>query len=273
MPKETKTYENTAEQNIYTFKHKWSPAIERLGFTSVPNILLDNLAALNVTAAEFLTLVAVFSFKWDNRDPWPSNATISKRANCSPETVRSHIRQLEKKRLLKRIPRTGSSNCYDFTGLVARLEELAETTTHVSSKSPHAPDGIHQARSIQSTTKEDALNKDTLTRRSDKLTASNDATDLEQVRLVYGHYLKQFGNDPSRYKLTASRKTKIKARLKDAGYEMLIQAIDNTAANNFYRGENERGWKADLDFITRSYEKTERLSQLGGTEIVFKADW
>ena len=47
-----------------------------------------------------------------------------------------------------------------------------------------------------------------------------------------------------------------------AGKEMLIKAIKNTASSPFHIGENERGWKADLDFIIKSYEQVERLSNL-----------
>lgn len=83
-----------------------------------------------------------------------------------------------------------------------------------------------------------------------------------QVRDAYDLFIKKFDKNPNTYKLTPKRRAKINARLKDAGYKMLAQAIENTASTPFYTGDNDRGWKADLDFITRSYEQVEKLSNL-----------
>ena len=62
-----------------------------------------------------------------------------------------------------------------------------------------------------------------------------------------------------RYRLTPKRREAIKHRLDDAGYDMLVRAISNLGrAGSFYRGDNDRDWKADLaDFLCRSYEKVE----------------
>ena len=43
---------------------------------------------------------------------------------------------------------------------------------------------------------------------------------------------------------------------------MIIDAIDHARADYFYNGDNDRGWKADLDFILRSYENVEKLANL-----------
>jgi len=88
------------------------------------------------------------------------------------------------------------------------------------------------------------------------------SNDLVEMRNIYDFYVQKFNKNPNTYKLTDKRKTKLKLRLKDAGVDMLKQAITNVADEPFYNGDNERGWKADLDFIIRSYEQVERLSQL-----------
>ena len=67
--------------------------------------------------------------------------------------------------------------------------------------------------------------------------------------------------------MTDKRKQKIQARLKDAGIEMLIKAIVNTASSSFHTGDNDRGWHADLDFIVRSYEQVERLAGMDKQDI------
>ena len=87
----------------------------------------------------------------------------------------------------------------------------------------------------------------------------NESQEIEQV---YTHYLDTFGTTAGRYKLTDKRKAKLKSRLKDCGADMIINAIDHAHADYFYNGDNDRGWKADLDFILRSYENVEKLANL-----------
>ena len=85
---------------------------------------------------------------------------------------------------------------------------------------------------------------------------------LLKVQSTYELYIDKFNLNANKYKLTDKRKTKIGKRLIDAGEEMLNKAIVNTSNNVFYMGENDRGWKADLDFIVRSFEQVEKLSNM-----------
>lgn len=72
----------------------------------------------------------------------------------------------------------------------------------------------------------------------------------------------KFEQDLTKYRLTPKRLDKIVVRLRDCGYDMCAKAIVNSAKNPWNLGENDRGWTADLiDYIFRSYEQTEKLSQ------------
>ncbi|HJQ08011.1 MAG TPA: hypothetical protein VJ836_00855 [Candidatus Saccharimonadales bacterium] len=84
----------------------------------------------------------------------------------------------------------------------------------------------------------------------------------ETVTSIYQFYLQKFETTEGRFKLTPARRLKVVARLKDAGGDTLKKAIIATASNPFYRGDNDRGWKANLDFIIRSYEQVERLAAM-----------
>lgn len=94
-----------------------------------------------------------------------------------------------------------------------------------------------------------------------KNTEKVDKDEIE-IQEIYNFYIKCFKQNPNRYKLSPNRKIKIKARLKDAGLDMLKQAIEKTSNSSFHLGFNDRKWKADLDFIIRSYEQVEKLSNL-----------
>lgn len=84
----------------------------------------------------------------------------------------------------------------------------------------------------------------------------------EDVQPYYMLFIKAFNKNPNTYKLTANRKQKLRARLKDAGPELLSRAITNTANSPWHTGDNSSNWKADLDFIIRSYEQVEKLANL-----------
>lgn len=50
-------------------------------------------------------------------------------------------------------------------------------------------------------------------------------------------------------KLTADRRRKVEARLREHGESVWAEACRKMAESSFCRGENDRGWRADLDFL------------------------
>ena len=50
-------------------------------------------------------------------------------------------------------------------------------------------------------------------------------------------------------RITADRRRKIEARLREHGEDAWGEACRRMAASAFCRGENDRGWRADLDFL------------------------
>lgn len=83
---------------------------------------------------------------------------------------------------------------------------------------------------------------------------------LQKVRELFDLYVGEFG--ATKTILTIGRTNKLKARLKTYGFDMVAQAIRNTAKSSFHRGDNDRNWKADLDFIIRNDEQVERMANL-----------
>lgn len=57
---------------------------------------------------------------------------------------------------------------------------------------------------------------------------------------------------------TDQRRKKIKARLRSFSLDELKRACDNLHASPWARGDNERGWVADLDYLIRSDEVVDR---------------
>jgi len=52
--------------------------------------------------------------------------------------------------------------------------------------------------------------------------------------------------------ITASRRRSLLLRIEEHGLPVVLDAIDRIGRSRFCRGENDRGWRADLDFLCQS---------------------
>lgn len=87
-------------------------------------------------------------------------------------------------------------------------------------------------------------------RSEDRLSSDDDAPDM--IKIAFNAYNEMAGRAgiPQAQSLTPKRKSAIKARLKGAGgMEGWMAALGKVEASPHCRGENDRGWKADLDFV------------------------
>jgi hypothetical protein len=60
-------------------------------------------------------------------------------------------------------------------------------------------------------------------------------------------------------KMTALREKQLKARLKDCSLDEWQRAMDALERSAFCRGENDRGWIADFDFLLQPKSFTKLL--------------
>lgn len=115
------------------------------------------------------------------------------------------------------------------------------------------------------TTKEQQSNNKVTHNKNKELRIKNNSNTnvlLVDARRAFDLYIQLFNKNPKTTKLTESRRQKLQLRVKQNGYEQLEAAIRNTAGTSFYRGDNDRGWQADIDYIIRSQEQVEKLSQM-----------
>jgi DNA replication protein len=104
--------------------NRWTPRIAQVGWTPVSNYFLENYHRLNLTHSEAMVVVHLLSFKWDDAAPFPSLATLAKRMGITPPSVRTHLRNLEKKGCLMREIQVGTTNRFHLQGLFTKLETL-----------------------------------------------------------------------------------------------------------------------------------------------------
>lgn len=111
----------------------WGMDVMKLGWVTVPSLLIQHQARIGVTALEMAVLLHIFQYWWQaNKLPFPGNARLAAQLGISPRQVQRHIAALEKKGLIKRHARNSPtygqvSNFLDPSGLVSRLQELQRT--------------------------------------------------------------------------------------------------------------------------------------------------
>ncbi len=112
--------------NTYTFSNKWSHQLQSDGFTAIPNTLIKNQARLGITDPEMVVIVSLVSFKWSQQMPYPSVATLSSFSGKTTGAVRTNLRNLEKKGLIRRIYRESKTSKYDLSPLIKVLNSYAQ---------------------------------------------------------------------------------------------------------------------------------------------------
>ena len=96
------------------------------GFVGVPASLVTRYAKLGLSAGEFVFVLELMVFKWNEQAPFPSYHTLAHRMGVTTEMTRRHAKSLESKGMLKRLRRTGQSNVFDLLPLTTTLNALLE---------------------------------------------------------------------------------------------------------------------------------------------------
>lgn len=112
---------------------KWGEkTIKVEGWTGFPNLLLERQQALKLDPIKLNILLVLMKHWWRGNDwAYPSKQTIADIIGRDRSTVQKHIREMEKQGLISRGKRHHSSggqstNLYDLSGLVTKLQKFAD---------------------------------------------------------------------------------------------------------------------------------------------------
>src|SRR6266496_120759 len=98
----------------------------------VPVTFLKNYASFKpfaMTSMEAMLVLQLMVHKWDADDPYPGYKTLAKRLGKTEGYARTLARNLEGKRLLARIVRTGTTNRFNLRPLFDKVKaHLAAAT-------------------------------------------------------------------------------------------------------------------------------------------------
>ncbi|WP_110685776.1 helix-turn-helix domain-containing protein [Salinicola aestuarinus] len=111
---------------------KWGKPIVALGWTAIPNILIQRQQTLGLTPTHLNILVQLLMYWWDDSNPpHPTKRRLAESMGVSESTVQRGLREMERAGFLRRIIRKQEkdrnlSNQYDLSPLRRLLEPQAE---------------------------------------------------------------------------------------------------------------------------------------------------
>jgi len=144
-----------------TFEERFGITVRNFGFTQIPNIAVRHIKELGTKPIDFTILAYLLSFPPED---YHAISTISEAIGAHPRTVRTAFLRMEKKRLIRRIFRTGEANIYDITGWVSKIQAYAISSQTPTQKSTVVPTQIPHKDSSQElgTNKQQNKEKETI---------------------------------------------------------------------------------------------------------------
>jgi predicted transcriptional regulator len=132
ITKKTSQTKSSNGKSVKQIERRWSRTVSEMGWTAIPNIILEKQQELQLGPSEFNVLIQLLKYWWDKENlPHPAKTLIAEQMGVSPRTVQRSIAKLEALGLVKRITRTKpnegqSSNYHDFSGLIKKITPLAK---------------------------------------------------------------------------------------------------------------------------------------------------
>ncbi len=120
-----------AKSYLNETKSKWGSRTVELGYTILPNILIERQQSLGLSSLDVCIILNLLKHWWEeSRRPFPSKTSIANCIGVTARTVQRRIERMEKDGFIRREQRreTGSgskgsrSNVYHLDGLIQALQ-------------------------------------------------------------------------------------------------------------------------------------------------------
>jgi predicted transcriptional regulator len=109
---------------------KWGVEVMSVGFCILPSLLFRAQHRLGLKSTHLAVILQLAEFWWhDDKLPFPKKQTIAERMGLKEKQVQRLIAELQQRgyveRKVRKTPHGQTSNEYDLSGLVKKLQELA----------------------------------------------------------------------------------------------------------------------------------------------------
>lgn len=192
---------------------------------------------------EKMVLLCLADFANDRGECWPAVETIAGKCSCSDRTVQKAIKQLAKWGFLGIISKPGRPHTYT-------IDPRISFTPEKSSPPKMSAKGVKNLRSRG----EAGSPKPSSNHQEPSEVKSADTDRLTPKDILEGwNDLADTCGLPKAGKLTGGRLRQAQARLREyPAIEDWRRAFKHIHDTPFLRGENERGWRADIDFLLQA---------------------
>jgi hypothetical protein len=210
---------------------------------------------LALPAFEKLVLLALADCANDEGECWPSVSTLKRKTGAGERTIQRSIRALETLGIVERVETYGKSNRY---WIHPRHIDTPATAAPRQAGTPPPPD----RRGTPAT----AAPNPSLNRKEPSEVKSAAADRLTPSDILEGwNDLAEKCGLPKAGKLTGGRLRQAQARLREYpdldSWQRALRHIHDTP---FLRGENDRGWRADIDFLLQAKSFTKLTEESYG---------
>ena len=124
------TTRKTDDKKERRFVQNWGREVEAVGFTQIPNALIQNFRKLGLTHLDFCIVMVLLRYWHRDKPTWISKKKIAQVVGITPRSVQRRITAMNNKLLVReeRTHRDGDSdtNLYHLDKLVELLEPYAK---------------------------------------------------------------------------------------------------------------------------------------------------
>lgn len=186
-----------------------------------------------------------------------SNAYLSGIVGVTKNTIKIYLKKLEELNYINRAYKNGEEDDNVERKIYLVYDELFKDEEEVARKTCG---GRHENRAGGST----KIGPRVARKSGHIIIQDNNTSIIKQVntsskveaeKYNYTLIAGKFIEEANKYglsiisKLSDKRKAKLKARIDELGEEKILEAIDKIKESSFLRGENDRKWKIDFDWL------------------------
>lgn len=220
------------------------------------------LAQRGVSASEKLLLLVLANYANEHMQCWPSQKKMAADTSLTERTVRALLAGLEARRFLSRVEhwRDDGSRGTDrltlhfsgevVTGTDREPEIISAPPETISGGTGNHFRGVPEAISALTTFEPPLRTSSEANASSDSVVGKPDDP-ICQAFEAWNQLADRRGLPKAR-KLDRTRRAAIRARLADGGLEAWTLALAAVERSPLCVGDNDRGWRADLDFVCQA---------------------
>jgi hypothetical protein len=222
------------------------------GWVRIDRATIAKLPEIGSTAmAVYLVLAAHAD---DDGRCWPSEATLARLVGCTDRTVRTSLKALEAAGLIGKQRRRRDTPVYTLhTGRKPASGQGDQDRKHTSGQEPQ--DWKPVSGQEPKTGKKRQLRPEASFRQNENQRTRKKEEGGKAATLSPEKFIEKWNSTDGVCqcrKLTTGRRTAFRARSKDLDWiAHLDEALTKVSRSDFCRGENGRGWRADIDWFLR----------------------